>query len=206
MRSVNKFLALSLAALFAVSAVFAPSAWAQSGRSGINNPSSVTYPIPPSKGGTGVANNAAATFTRSGNHALTITTTGPTGVTLPTSGTLAATTQGTWTPTITASSGTITTVSSSLEKYTKIDNAVLFSLTITMTNNGTGSGVLQFTIPFNVSGAYGAATCFNTSSAETAAGFTTDTTGNVMGVRLYSGVYPVATGQGLRCVGWFLTA
>jgi hypothetical protein len=41
------------------------------------------------QGGTGVANNVAATLTRSGNHALTITTTGITGVTLPTTGTLA---------------------------------------------------------------------------------------------------------------------
>lgn len=40
------------------------------------------------QGGTGVANNSAATLTRSGNHALTITTTGTTSVTLPTSGTL----------------------------------------------------------------------------------------------------------------------
>ena len=45
--------------------------------------------LPANKGGTGVANNAAATLTRSGNHALTITTTGTTNVTLPTSGTLA---------------------------------------------------------------------------------------------------------------------
>jgi hypothetical protein len=43
----------------------------------------------PSAGGTGVANNNAATLTRSGNHALTFTTTATTGVTLPTSGTLA---------------------------------------------------------------------------------------------------------------------
>ena len=42
----------------------------------------------PAQGGTGVANNNAATITRSGNHALTITTTGTTGVTLPTTGTL----------------------------------------------------------------------------------------------------------------------
>lgn len=41
------------------------------------------------KGGTGIANNAAATLTRSRSHALTITTTGTTGVTLPTTGTLA---------------------------------------------------------------------------------------------------------------------
>lgn len=45
--------------------------------------------VAPSKGGTGVANNDAATLTRSGNHALTVTTTGVTGVTLPTTGTLA---------------------------------------------------------------------------------------------------------------------
>lgn len=44
----------------------------------------------PSQGGTGVANNNAATITRSGNHALTVTTTGATNVTLPTSGTVCA--------------------------------------------------------------------------------------------------------------------
>jgi hypothetical protein len=43
----------------------------------------------PSKGGTGVANNDAATLTRSGNHALTMTTTAASSVTLPTAGTLA---------------------------------------------------------------------------------------------------------------------
>lgn len=41
------------------------------------------------RGGTGVANNAAQTLTRSGNHAVTMTTTGTTSVTLPTAGTLA---------------------------------------------------------------------------------------------------------------------
>lgn len=40
------------------------------------------------QGGTGVANNSAATLTRSGSHALTLTTTNTTGVTLPTTGTL----------------------------------------------------------------------------------------------------------------------
>lgn len=42
------------------------------------------------RGGTGVANNAAATLTRSGNHALTFTTTNTTSLTLPTSGTVTA--------------------------------------------------------------------------------------------------------------------
>lgn len=45
--------------------------------------------ISPAFGGTGVANNAAATLTRSGNHALTLTTSGTTTLTLPTSGTVA---------------------------------------------------------------------------------------------------------------------
>lgn len=49
----------------------------------------LTGAVAPSKGGTGVVNNDAATLTRSGNHALTLTTTGVTGVTLPTTGTLA---------------------------------------------------------------------------------------------------------------------
>lgn len=49
----------------------------------------VTGILDPANGGTGVANNTAATLTRSGSHALTLTTTGTTGVTLPTTGTLA---------------------------------------------------------------------------------------------------------------------
>jgi hypothetical protein len=49
----------------------------------------LTGAVAPSKGGTGVANNDAATLTRSGNHALTVTTTATTNVTLPTAGTVA---------------------------------------------------------------------------------------------------------------------
>lgn len=61
--------------------------------------------LPPSLGGTGVANNNAATLTRSGNHALTLTTTGATNVTLPTSGTLAAASAVTpWTPVLSCAS------------------------------------------------------------------------------------------------------
>lgn len=51
----------------------------------------VTGIVAPDHGGTGVANNAAATLTRSGNHALTLTTTNTTSLTLPTSGTVATT-------------------------------------------------------------------------------------------------------------------
>lgn len=44
--------------------------------------------VPPTEGGTGIANNAASTVTISGAYALTLTLTNTTGVTLPTTGTL----------------------------------------------------------------------------------------------------------------------
>ncbi len=50
---------------------------------------STTTAIDPASGGTGVANNAAATVTSSGNFAYTRTLTGATNVTFPTTGTLA---------------------------------------------------------------------------------------------------------------------
>lgn len=53
------------------------------------NAANVTGIVGPANGGTGVANNAAATLTRTGNFDLNITTTGASAVTMPTSGTLA---------------------------------------------------------------------------------------------------------------------
>lgn len=55
----------------------------------LSNSASVTGTLSAANGGTGVANNSAATLTRSGNHALTITTSNTTSITLPTSGTMA---------------------------------------------------------------------------------------------------------------------
>lgn len=51
--------------------------------------STISGVVDPVNGGTGVANNAAATTTRVGNFALTLTLSGITGITLPTSGTVA---------------------------------------------------------------------------------------------------------------------
>jgi len=56
---------------------------------GTITPADIVGVIPPDKGGTGVANNAASTLTISGNFATTLTVSGATGVTLPTTGTLA---------------------------------------------------------------------------------------------------------------------
>lgn len=51
----------------------------------------------PENGGTGIANNNAATLTLSGSYPTTITTTSATGITLPTSGTLYGTATGSMT-------------------------------------------------------------------------------------------------------------
>lgn len=55
----------------------------------VGSGSSLTLPLSPAQGGTGVANNAASTITISGNFATTLTVSAVTGVTLPTTGTLA---------------------------------------------------------------------------------------------------------------------
>lgn len=51
--------------------------------------SSISVPVVPNQGGTGVANNAASTITISGNFATVFTVTAATGVMLPTTGVLA---------------------------------------------------------------------------------------------------------------------
>lgn len=68
---------------------------------------SPTAIIPPSLGGTGVANNGANTVTFSGSYALTLTLTNTTSLTLPTSGTLVNTSVTTLSSLV--SVGTITT-------------------------------------------------------------------------------------------------
>lgn len=68
---------------------------------------SPTAIIPPSLGGTGIANNASSTITISGNFGTTLTVTATTAVTLPTSGTLVNT--GVATLSSLVSVGTITT-------------------------------------------------------------------------------------------------
>jgi len=53
------------------------------------NPNSLSSILSPTRGGTGIANNAASTLTISGNYASTLTVTGTTAITLPTSGIIA---------------------------------------------------------------------------------------------------------------------
>lgn len=88
MRKLSYLLALALGLSLGAAVDYVRDATAAQAYQGANvtNASGILSPV---NGGTGKANNAAATLTRSGSHALTVTTTGTTGVTLPTTGTLA---------------------------------------------------------------------------------------------------------------------
>lgn len=62
---------------------------------------------------------------------------------------------GVWTPVVTSSAGTITTVGVVVGTYVKIGDFVYQEFDITITTNGTGSGILQvagspFTLPSTV--------------------------------------------------------
>ena len=53
----------------------------------------------------------------------------------------------TWNPTFTPSSGAFTTVTTTFARYGRIQNTVYVSMDVTLTNVGTGTGVLFFTLP-----------------------------------------------------------
>lgn len=56
--------------------------------------------------------------------------------------------EGTWSPTVSSSGGAITSYTVNSATYTKIGRLVNISFTVTITNNGTGSGAVGITLPF----------------------------------------------------------
>jgi hypothetical protein len=56
--------------------------------------------------------------------------------------------EGSWTSTITSSSGSITSYTLNRAVYVKIGNTVYFNVDVSITNVGTASGALRFTLPF----------------------------------------------------------
>lgn len=102
----------------------------------------------------GAVGGAAATFT-TGNFSGLLTSNGQISfpaVQNPSAGAnvLDDYEEGATTPTVTAGTGTITTVSSTLN-YTKIGRLVAFKAIITVTTNGTGAGFLILPLPFTAS-------------------------------------------------------
>ena len=109
--------------------------------------------------------------------------------------------EGTWTPTVTPFSGTITSYTSS-GTYTKIGNRVFFSLQVALTDNGTGAGVIDISLPYTV-GAVSAGSGQNINSLWGLNG-SIGAGGTIMCVARADGSYPGATGQTLRMFGAFI--
>jgi len=107
--------------------------------------------------------------------------------------------EGTFTPAISAGAGSIT-ASSATGSYTKIGNRVFYEVVLTITTNGTGATSLIFTLPFTAAQQH-TPVGVNTSSAETCVGISTTTD---VGLRTYSGLYPVGSGGVLRVSGNYI--
>lgn len=107
-----------------------------------------------------------------------------------------------WTPTIDATSGTITTSSSAFARYRTINRTVYFSISITITDNGTGASALRFTLPTGSAQFGGNCTARNsTTGVGLIAAFATS--GTTATIQTTAGAYPVASGQTVLCTGWY---
>lgn len=107
--------------------------------------------------------------------------------------------ENTWTPTVTSNTGTITAYTSS-GNYTKIGNRYLFTVTATITTNGTGGGFLQITLPATSNNA--AAASGLKSTGEMVVGSINAASGT-MNVFKYNALYPVGSGEFVRLSGHF---
>lgn len=104
------------------------------------NSGDITGVIAASKGGTGVANNDAATLTRSGNHGLTITTTGSSSITVPTTGTL-ATLAGSEVLTNKTMGSTNTLTGATAASFTNTGTVTLFTASDTVVGRATADNL-----------------------------------------------------------------
>jgi hypothetical protein len=121
------------------------------------------------------------------------------------SASLAAPDPITWTPTISASSGSITTSSVGYAVYRLINRTVFFSISITVTTNGTGAGFLRFTPPTG-SPQYGGNFTARNGTSGVGLIATVATAGSQVLISTTAGAYPVADGQTVVCQGfYFLT-
>lgn len=107
-----------------------------------------------------------------------------------------------YTPTVTASAGTITTSAINGARYKQQGKIVTFSVKITITTNGTGSGFLKFTLPLashasNPGAAFAAA---STGAVALAALIGAGATSDVF-VATVAGAYPASDGFAFYCTG-----
>lgn len=102
--------------------------------------------------------------------------------------------EGTWTPVITSTIGSITT-SSATGTYTKVGRLVYVSMSITITNNGTGAGVLSASLPFT-SGVGSTSLGRETNATGTAVQVVTYPSASTVDLFTLANGYPAASGYG----------
>lgn len=109
----------------------------------------------------------------------------------------------TWTPVFTSSVGTITTATVSEARFEDLGGMVRFDVSVTFTDNGTGSGSLRMTLPKTPSAAFVASGWNSTTQRGVGLVWSSGSTATLL---LHSnGAYPVATGDTLRISGTFST-
>jgi hypothetical protein len=112
--------------------------------------------------------------------------------------------EGTWSPslaggTITSETGTLTTVTVNVARYTKIGNMVMFNLRVTIGNAGTGGGDLLVQLPLTPANATTAAGDNNGVSLRCIIA----TSGNHLNVRKYDNTTAIATSAQITVQGCY---
>ena len=97
-----------------------------------------------------------------------------------------------YTPTVTAGVGTLTTVASS-GRYRKIGRTVFYSMSITITTNGTGAAYIQATLPSTVTSQGNHASVGKGHTNKELSGLAAAST-NALVIQFYDGTYPGADG------------
>lgn len=114
--------------------------------------------------------------------------------------------EGTWTPAVVSSSGTITSVTGNVGRYTRVGRSITCVFNFTIADNGTGAGALFITgLPFVGNQAvltYYAVFGWNRGTGMSLAGEYNPGTGGTGRIALYKydATYPVATGNTCECV------
>ena len=109
----------------------------------------------------------------------------------------------TWSPTITASAGTLTTTSTPTARYWKDGPTVHFTIAITLTDIGTGSGNLRFTLPSTP--AYAGA-CVGTNAANGKGIHGNWATTTTVNCTYYDATFPAISGHTVRISGVYMEA
>jgi hypothetical protein len=106
--------------------------------------------------------------------------------------------EGTWTPVLTTASGSITTYTAT-GKYTRVGRIVTAGFDLSITDNGTGGGLLYMTLPVaTVSGTAAGGTAIEYAATGNIIAVIATSSTNIAYLVANAGVYPGGTGYSIR--------